>query len=60
MNKRVLVLGRRGLLGSMVMRVLSFHSSFKIFGMTRDSTDPFHFDVENGLGRVDTTNNVIY
>ena len=47
---RVLVLGKTGMLGSMVFRVLSSHKTLHVEGTHRlDSSDPLFFDVEDGI-----------
>lgn len=53
MSVKVLVLGSTGMLGSMVLKVLSKEKGLKVFGThISDNTDLFYFNVEDGLEKL--------
>ena len=54
MKTKILVLGRTGMLGHMVLKILSKEKSFKIMGTHLNKRkDLFYFDVESGLEKLD-------
>jgi dTDP-4-dehydrorhamnose reductase len=54
MNTKILVLGSTGMLGHMVLKVLSREKKFTVSGTCiSNSTDLFYFDVEEGLEKLD-------
>ena len=55
MKTRILVLGSTGMLGHMVMRVFEKEKACETRGThLNDKDDPYYFDAEAGLGRLDT------
>lgn len=55
MSIKVLILGKTGMLGHMVSKVLSNEGTFTVDGThLGDVNDPFFFDVESGLTKLDS------
>lgn len=54
MKTKILVLGSTGMLGHMVLKVLSKEETFEVMGThLNNRDDPFYFDAESGLEKLD-------